>query len=145
MGVKVDTALELFKSGFACSQALLAAFCEQYGLDRETALKLSSGLGGGFKCAEICGAASGAVLVIGLKYGQHDATDKEARKLCSEKTAEFMRAFRETHGAVTCRDILGCDISTPEGREQAMREKLFTTRCVDLVARAAGILEESGY
>ncbi|MCL2001097.1 MAG: C-GCAxxG-C-C family protein [Planctomycetes bacterium] len=145
MGTKTDNATTLFASGFACSQAILAAFCEQYGLDRETALKLACGLGGGVKCAEVCGAVSGAVLVVGLKYGQVDVLDKEARRVCSMKTAEFLSAFKARNSHLTCRDLLGCDISTVEGRAKAVEEGLFTTRCVALVTDAAGILEDMGY
>ncbi len=145
MGVKAEHAKGLFAEGFACSQAILAAFCENYGLDRETALKLSCGLGGGVKSGDVCGAVSGAVLVVGLKYGQTSAADKDARRLCSLKTEEFLRAFKEKHGHISCRSLLGCDITSPEGREQAMRDKLFTTRCVDFVADAAAILENAGY
>ncbi len=146
MGVKTDRATALFTGGFACSQAILAAFCAQYGMEEKTALRIACGLGGGVKCAEVCGAVTGAVLVVGLKYGQSDAADRDSRRLCSLKTEEFLRAFGERTGMpLVCRDILGCDIATPAGREQALREKLFTTRCVDAVRGAAAVLEEAGY
>jgi C_GCAxxG_C_C family probable redox protein len=88
---------------------------------------------------------SGAVLVIGLRYGHTDAKDRAAKRTCDAKVEEFMRAFRERHGHITCRDILGCDVSTPEGKKKALDEKLFTTVCVDTVISAATLLEEAGY
>ncbi len=145
MGMKTEHAVQLFAEGFACSQAILAAFCKPYGLDRDTALKISTGLGGGVKCGDICGALSGAALVVGLKHGQVDAADKEARRICSVKTAEFLAAFRAKHKHVACRDLLGCDITTDEGKAKALEQKLFTTRCVDFVRDAAAVLEEAGY
>jgi len=143
--MKSQHATELFRSGFTCSQAILATFCDSYGLDKNSALKIACGLGGGMRCSEVCGSASGAVLVIGLKHGHTDAKDRSAKKICDAKVEEFVRAFTERNGGITCRDILGCDISTPEGKQKAIDEKLFTTVCVDMVASAAAILEESGY
>ncbi len=142
MSAEKAAALEFFKNGFSCSQAILAAFADGFALPRETALKIAAGLGGGLKCGEVCGAVSGAVLVIGLKYGPTDPKDKEAKKICNAKTEDFMRAFREKQGATRCMDLLGCDVSTPEGMQKARDEKLFTTRCVDLVSDAVDILEE---
>lgn len=145
MGGKINVAAQLFESGFVCSQAVLAAFCEDYGMSRETALKISCGLGGGFKCGEICGAASGAVLVIGLKYGQYDPADTESKNTCTLKTQDFLDKFRKQNHSVVCRDILGCDIYTPAGKEKAIKENLFKTLCADMVASAVNILEQSEY
>ena len=143
--VKSQYAAELFRSGFTCSQAVLAAFCDNYGLERHNALKIACGFGGGMRCAEVCGSVSGAVLVIGLKYGHTDAKDRAAKRACDAKVEEFVRVFTERNGHIICRDILGCDISTPEGRKKAMDDKLFTTICVDMVISATVILEASGY
>jgi len=143
--MKSQDAAELFRNGFLCSQAILAAFCESYGLDTNTALTIASGLGSGLRCAEVCGAVSGAVLVIGLKYGYTDAKNRAAKARCNAKAEEFVRIFRERNRHITCRDILGCDVSTPEGRQKAIDEKLFTTVCLDMVVSAATILEELGY
>ena len=145
MSEKSDRAAALFSSGFACSQSVLAVFCEDYGLDSEIALKLSSGLGGGFKCGEICGAVSGSVLVIGLKCGQFDVADTESKAVCTNKTREFLRIFRKRNHSVVCREILGCDVFSQKGKEKAAKENLFKTVCVDMVTSAVNILEELGY
>jgi len=143
--MKSQHAVELFRNGFLCSQAVLASFCDSYGLDGNSALKIACGLGSGMNCSEICGAVSGAVLVIGLKYGHTDAKDTAAKEACKAKVKEFLRVYKERNRHILCRDILGCDINTPEGRQKARDEKLFTTVCVDMVASAATILEEQGY
>jgi C_GCAxxG_C_C family probable redox protein len=137
MNEKVKNASEMFGKLY-CSQAVLGAFCEEYGLDKETAFRISCGLNSGVRSGEICGAVSGAVLVIGLRYGDSAA-------VCNQKTEEYMNAFKERYGKVVCRDILGCDISTPEGREKATREGLFGTLCADAVANAAQLLSDLGY
>jgi len=135
---KVKKASELFGSGYYCSQAVLGAFCEEYGLDTETAFRISCGLNSGARCSEICGAVSGAVLVISLRYG-------DSSEVCNLKVEEFMNAFKERYGGIVCRDILGCDIFTPEGKAKAMRDGLFGTLCVDAVANAAQTLVDLGY
>jgi C_GCAxxG_C_C family probable redox protein len=143
--MKSECAAELFRSRTLCAQAVLAAFCESYGLDKNSALKIASGFGSGMRCAEVCGAVSGAVLVIGLKYGYTDRKDSATKETCDAKVEEFICAFRERNRHIICRDILGCDISTPAGRKKAIDEKLFTTVCLDTVVSAATILEELGY
>lgn len=138
-------ARKTFDSNFNCAQSVLSVFCEKYGLDRKTALKLASGLGSGFRSGEVCGAVSGAVLVIGLKYGQSAPEDSDAKKNCNRKTEEFLWAFRSRYGDITCRGILGCDISTPEGHEKAVQGNLFNTVCAEKVGQAVELLEELGY
>lgn len=142
---KQETALALFNNGLNCAQTVLAAFCDRYGLEEETAIRMAGGLGSGFRSGDVCGAVSGAVLVIGLKYGQRSVEDKGAKLLCYEKTEEFIKAFRAKHGSICCRDIIGCDLSTPEGREQANREGLFGTICAGKVKSAIDLLIELGY
>lgn len=140
-----EKALRQFNNGLNCAQAVLSAFCEKYGLGEELALKMAGGLGSGFRSGEICGAVSGAVLVVGLKYGQQSADDRKAKQVCYEKTEEFIRAFRDRSGSVLCRELLGCDLSTAEGREKAQKEHLFDTICVEKVRSALELLEKLGY
>lgn len=143
--MKSEYVEQLFREGFLCSQSVLAAFCESYGLDRDSALRISCGLASGVNCSEVCGAVSGAVLVIGLKYGYTNTKDVDAKKTCSSKVGEFLNIFLKRKGNIICRNILCCDISTPEGRQKALDEKLFSTVCIDMVVSAADILEELGY
>lgn len=145
MSERQESAASDFANGFNCSQSVLCAFCEKYGLSREEALKIVCGLGGGFRCGEVCGAVSGAVIVIGLKYGHYIAGDMESKNNCNSKTKEFISLFKEKHNSIICRDILGIDISTDEGRELARSKNLFRTVCVDMVKGAVSLLEDLGY
>lgn len=140
-----EAATDLFRSGFNCAQSVLAVFCEKYGLPRETALKAASGLGGGMRCGEICGAVSGGVLVIGLKYGQNLAGDIQTKELCNKKTAEFLRLFSQRNKSVVCRDILGIDIFKGDGMAKAKEKGLFSTVCVNMIVSAVELLEDMGY
>ncbi|MEI6101092.1 MAG: C-GCAxxG-C-C family protein [Eubacteriales bacterium] len=145
MDSTASEALAAFNNGLNCAQTVLSAYCEKYGMDKETAYKIAGGLGGGFRSGEICGAVSGAVLVIGLKYGQNIPEDKLAKAECYVKTEEFIDAFRQMNGSAICRELLGCDISTSGGRDIAMEKDLFNTVCADLVKNAILLLEDLGY
>lgn len=145
MKTRAEKAAELFNSGFNCAQSVLTVFSEKYGVSNETALKMSCGLGGGCRFGEICGAVSGAVLVIGLKYGQSNAEDKVSKSICYEKTVEFINEFKAANDFIVCRDILGCDISVKEEYERAQNRRLFDTLCVAMVKSAVEILVNLGY
>lgn len=145
MDAKQEMAVDTFNNGYNCAQAVVSAFCEDYGLNRETALKLAGGLGGGVRSGNICGAVSGAALVIGLKYGQYAPGDAASKANCNAKTLEFTKEFKKQNGALNCRELLGCDISTSEGFEHAQSQSLCKTKCPGLVESAAALLEELGY
>ena len=138
-----DKAVKLFKEGFNCSQAVCAAYAEQYGLNRDFALRISGGFGGGIgRTGEVCGALSGAIIIIGLKHSGVRADDKAARLKTYEVVREFLKRFRSRNNSVLCRELIGCDISTAEGFKRAMDEKIIATRCPKFIRDAAEILEE---
>ena len=140
---KSDDALASFKSGFTCSSAVFSAFSDELGLDVGTAKKIACGFGAGIsKTGNICGAVSGAILVIGLKYGK----TKQGNDAATEKTRalvrEFMQEFTERHGSVNCTELLGYNLSNPDEYEKARNSKLFVTKCQGLVGDATAILEK---
>ncbi len=147
MSDKQEQAAAVLADGFNCAQAVFTPFCEGYGIPRETALRLAGGLGGGCRAGEICGAASGCVLVVGLKHGQTAAGDMETKQRCGAKTKEFIARFHALSKtkALRCRDLLGVDTSTPEGYARAAGQNLLKTVCPALITGAVGILEELGY
>ena len=76
MKTRVEIALELFNEGYNCAQAVFAAFADKYGIDKDTAMKLSSSFGGGMgRMREVCGAVSGMFMVAGLETGAVDGAD----------------------------------------------------------------------
>jgi len=130
----------LFMARYACSQAVLAAFSEEYGLDHDLALRVAAGLGGGMgRMAECCGALTGAYLVLGLHYGGSPSSKEKTYAMVRQAAA----MFGERNGGCTdCRDLLGCDVGTPEGLAEAKEKKLFKTSCRKFVRDAVDILEE---
>lgn len=137
-----ETAVAKLLEGYNCAQSVLVAFCDEFGFDRDMALKLSCGFGAGMGCKqEVCGAVSGAIIVIGLKYGRGEAQGREATERTYAKTRELMERFCQKHGTCLCRELLvDCDLSTPEGLKQFEERKLRSERCAPLVRDAVGIL-----
>ena len=113
------------------------------GLERELALRVAGAFGGGMaRMGEACGAVTGALMVIGLKYGMTQAKDEGARDKTYKLAQEFMARFKERHGSMVCRELLGYDLSKPEGRKAAHDKGLFSTLCPELVRDAVEILEQ---
>lgn len=142
---KIKKATEFFSQGFNCAQSVFATFSEKYGLSEELALKIGCGFGGGMRNGELCGAVTGAVMVISLRYGHTSPTDTDNKILCQNKTKEFTDAYKSKNKSIVCRDLLGYDISTPEGMQKATDKNLFKTTCVDMICNAVELLEELGY
>ena len=138
-----EKAVALFESGLNCSQAILVAFAEGSALDPALAAKLAGGFGGGMgRLAGTCGAMSGAILALGLLHGTASADDKAGKENTYRFVREFAARFQARNGSTTCRELLGCDISTPAGLEAAKGKGAFRTICPKLVRDAAEILEE---
>ena len=136
-----QTGVERFLQGNACSQAVLTHYCEQLGLDETTALKISSGFAAGMQMAGVCGSVTGAYMVLGLKFADQDSGRSAGRKQVYEKVAEFNRQFRERNVSLNCRQLLGCDIMTPEGKEVADQNNLFKTVCPKFIEDSVQILQ----
>jgi C_GCAxxG_C_C family probable redox protein len=139
---RVEEAKSLFAQGFSCSQAIMGAYAPSLGLDREIGLKLGSGFGGGMgRLGETCGAVTGAFMALGLRYGS-TIPEQQAKEAVYGKVREFAERFRARCGSLVCRDLLGCDLNTPEGFALAQENKLFATICPKYVETAAEVLEE---
>jgi C_GCAxxG_C_C family probable redox protein len=137
------TALACFDGGCNCAQSILSTYAEQLGLAKESALKVSGAFGGGMaRTASTCGAVTGALMVIGLRYASTDPSDDAARQKTYTFARDFLDQFRERHSALTCRDLLGCNISTPEGKQQFDEHNLRDSHCKQFIATATEILDE---
>ena len=144
MGSKrVNQAVACFRDDFSCSQAVFSTYAEHLGMDRQLALKVSCAFGGGMaRMGETCGAVTGAFMVIGLKHGKVRTDDDDARTKTYALVREFVDRFRAKHSTIVCRDLLGCDIGTTEGKQEYDEKGYGETRCVKFVEDAVTILEE---
>ncbi len=135
-------AVQYYENGYMCSQAVIAAFAEQFGITEKQAFQIGACFGGGMCKGEVCGACTGALMVLGMKYGQFDLNDTASRAKGRAMAVKFLDEFEKRKGSYICRDILGCDLRTDEGRDFARSNGLFRSLCPEMVRTAAEILAE---
>ncbi|MDD2968996.1 MAG: C-GCAxxG-C-C family protein [Lachnospiraceae bacterium] len=139
-----EKAMENFKQGYNCSQSVFLAFQDQYFMDSETALRISSSFGGGMgRLREVCGAVSGMFMVAGMLYGYTDPKDHTSKTKHYERIQDLAREFKDRNHSIICRELLGlgagADSPIPEFRTKEYYKK---RPCVELVGMAAEIMEE---
>ena len=139
-----DKASENFKSGYNCAQSVFLAFAEDFGFDKETALKLSSSFGGGMgRLREVCGAVSSMFAIAGLKEGYTTPNDDEIKAKHYELIQNLAEEFKSKFGTIICRELL----ELPEGKDSPIpskrTEEYYQTRpCEAFVRYAAEIIEK---
>ena len=139
------TAINYFKEGYNCSQAVIATYADVIGIDFEKAMMLGSSFGGGMgRLREVCGAVSGMFTVIGLIKGYASPTDSEAKKEHYALIQYLAKQFSEKNGSIICRQLLslnisGAEVPIPESRTEQYYKK---RPCAELVGDAAEILAE---
>ena len=137
---KADRAVGYLKDGFTCAQAVASSYCEELGLDTETTLRLSCGLGAGVsRLGHICGAVSGGCLLIGLHCGQSSPQTPADKESTFSAVQEFVKRFEERNGSTTCRGLLGVDMLADDPARVAERTVAV---CPKAVHSAVEILEE---
>lgn len=111
---RVQQAVGLFMEGYGCAQAVTAAFADLYGMDRETALRISAGFGGGVgRMRMMCGTVSALVLLAGLDSGQTEGGNRQGKSVCYRLVQQLVNGFRERNGSVICAELLGLQANTP--------------------------------
>jgi C_GCAxxG_C_C family probable redox protein len=137
----IDRTETLFVSGgLNCAQAILTAYGERVGIDPHTARVLGRPLGGGVgSSGQICGFLAGAVLALANAFDARD--EEQAARETHPKVVEFLKAFRERHGVLTCNELLGAERGTEESERRIKDECLVQKRCPGFGRDAAAILE----
>ena len=129
---KTDEALKNFGTKYNCSQTIVEVFADEIGLDKETALNISKGFGGGAQRGELCGAASGGIIVLGMKYGD------EAKPYIED----FLDRLEELYGSIRCEKILGYDISNVEDSNDPYNQQFKAKVCPMVVEDVIVIVEK---
>ena len=137
-------AMDLFKEGYNCSQAVFLAFEDKYNIDRTTALKLSSSLGGGMgRLREVCGAVSGMFLVAGVLYGYDDPKDYDKKTDHYARIQQLAKEFETQNGSIICRELLGLGTEKEGPTPDRRTDEYYKKRpCAELVGIAAAIMEQ---
>lgn len=143
---RVDRALREFGMGFHCAQSVFEAYAADFGIDPLVARRMANALAGGSGIGGECGAVASGYLVLGLRHGNttpvYGDVDKEAELF--GRISRFVAEFKKRHGALTCRELLGVDLFTKEGREEALHKDLIMTRCPNYIRDAITILDSLG-
>jgi len=137
----VTRSSELFALGYNCCQAVVGGVAESHGLDSGPCIKCAVAFGAGIaRTGETCGAVTGALMAIGVLTS--DPQDPSAKLAVYPRAQDFMARFREKHASLLCRDLVGCDIATPEGAQRMKELNLHQTICAGLVKDAVAIVEQ---
>jgi len=144
MNNKSEVALNKFSAGYNCAQAIIYAFSDDLGIDKDTALKVATGFGAGMgRKQEVCGAVTGGIMVIGLKYGRGEKDERKIMDQAYVKVRALMDRFSEEHGTFICRKLVGeCQLTTDEGQKEYRERSLFQNVCKPCVGTVAEILED---
>lgn len=139
-----ELAMELFEQGYNCAQAVFLAFIDVTGLDKATALKLSSSFGGGMgRLREVCGAVSGMFMVAGLLYGTGDGASQEEKADHYARIRQLAETFRKRNGSYLCRELLDGIATASGGAPEARTPDYYKKRpCARLCHDAAEILDQ---
>lgn len=139
---KSEQAKELFLSGYNCAQSVLLSFADELKFSKELAQKMAAGFGGGMgKRQETCGAVTGAIMVMGLLKGEQVSNNDELKSEAYAAVKELSRRFEAEFNTTRCRDLIGCDLNTPEGSAKFRDEKIMENVCAGCVQKAVTIVE----
>ena len=128
------------ETDFSCSQSVFSTLAPELGIDEESALKIASAFGGGMmRHGEVCGAVTGALMTLGLKFSSDNPDSEEKVR---EASQELMRQFKEKNGSLLCKELLGYHLIIPEEGEKAKESGVFDTLCPLLVHHATELAEE---
>jgi C_GCAxxG_C_C family probable redox protein len=137
-------AVETFNKKFNCAQSVLSVFSSELNISKSDCFRIATPFGSGVAFRqEMCGAVTGALMAIGLKYGMDENDSTEQKSYTYDLTTHFISEFRKKHGSICCKDLLdGIDMSTPEGYAKVRELNIFRTHCAEYVRSAVLIGEK---
>ncbi len=140
---KAKQAGEYMRGGLNCAQSVVKAYAGELGDGGNLAVKMASSFGGGMgRNGYVCGAVTGAALILGARFGFTDPAESGARDKTYDKVNALIERFQKENGTVLCRDLLGIDPKNPEDWKRARDAGAFTKKCPLFVQSAAKLVEE---
>ena len=143
---KRQIAEQNFLDGYNCTQAVVAAFADELGVDKDTLIKIASSFGGGFgRLREVCGAVSAMGIIVGLVEGcDFSKAGQDAKSAQYAAVHRLAGEFKDINGSIICRELLGLLEREDSARPERRTEEYYAARpCSRLVASAARIIEEN--
>lgn len=144
MTERIERAVELFKSGYNCSQSVVAAFADMYGFTTEQALHMSASFGGGIgRMRQTCGAACGMFLLAGLEKCAIEGSDRESKAANYKLVQELAEEFKKRNGSMICAELLKLKKTEVSSVPEERTEQYYAKRpCAKMVEVAATIWAE---
>ncbi len=142
---RIDKAVELFMKGYNCSQSVVAAFADMYGLTKEQALRMSASFGGGIgRMRQTCGAACGMFILAGFEEAAVDGDDREGKGRNYELVQHLAEEFKKRNGSIVCSELLklGSKTNVSYMPEERNKEYYAKRPCARMVECAATIWSE---
>ena len=133
--------------GYGCCQSVVAAFADLYGMDEETALRVSAGFGGGVgRLRMMCGGCSALVMLAGLEKGQTRGEDRQGKAACYQLVRELLDVFRQRNGSIVCAELLqmhGVEAETGTALPDQRNAEYYRVRpCARKVESAARVFAD---
>lgn len=134
---------EEFIKGYDCSQVVLRHFADRLGISEDEANRAAAGFGGGMMLGSVCGAYTGALMALGLKYG-HSKPDglMQQKEIMLAKMGQLKEKFTEEFGTVECKNLIGYDLSVPEELKSALDSGKLLDYCPGLAGKVIQMTEE---
>jgi len=143
MEQKKKQAIKMFNNGYNCAQAVLSAFAEDYGLNKSQYLKIAAVFGGGMaRQQSVCGSVTASYMIIGLHFGDKLKKYSNAKEKLFSIVNDFNSEFSKKNESVICKEILGYDLKTEEGRIEINKQNLFKIKCEKAIKTAIDILDK---
>jgi len=138
-----EKAIEVFRSGLNCAQAVVTSYSDKLQFDNSIALSVACGFGGGMgRLQETCGAVTGSFMVLGVYNCKKISDNKDRKEKTYAMVQKFSEKFKNINGSTDCRSLLKCDLKTEEGHRYAIEHNLFGTVCEKCISDSIGIIEE---
>ena len=135
--MELNPAQQFMANRYHCSESVLMAVCKEMGIESPLIPRIATAFAGGMgRSGEVCGAVSGAIMAIGVKHGREEPGQWQADDIANGLTQRFLCAFREEMGSLYCRELIGMDLSTPEGVKQFRASDLPVRVCLRAVGFA---------
>jgi C_GCAxxG_C_C family probable redox protein len=132
--------LDHFCDGYNCSQSVLLTMFEHWNGKSDLIPKIATPFGGGIgRCGSVCGALTGGLMAIGIRYGTNQPSEKKRAK-AYKIAKKFYREFRKQNGSVLCKELIGCDLSRSKGLKKARETNVFQEKCEPILIRTVELL-----
>ena len=143
MKSKEEIAIESFRGGLNCAQSVVISFADEMNFDRNLALSMSCGFGGGMgRLQETCGAATGAFMILGINTCKKYSDYKERKEVTYSGIQKFSEKFKTIHCTMSCKSLMNCDLRTEEGHRFLKEKNLSETVCEKCITDAIKIVDE---